>query len=309
MTSSAFYQGLCRALLGLAVVGLPLFSSASPAESATTTIRIVAAESQYANVAQQIGGQYVSVSAIISNPNVDPHTFEVSTSVASEIGGANIVIENGLGYDSFVTNIENASPHTGRFNLNVESLLRLSSSTFNPHLWYSPTTMPEVASSLAKELEKLQPQHSAYFQTQLTKFDQSLQPWLAAIASFKEFHARASVAVTEPVADYLLNAMGLSIKTPDTFQADIMNGVDPSPEAISSEENLLTNHEVKVFAYNEQVTDSLTASLKTLAQSHHVPIVGVYETLPAGYSYQNWMLAETLAITKAVERSQSTEKL
>ena len=43
----------------------------------------VGAENEYANVISQIGGRYVTVSAIESNPNTDPHTFEASPSVAA----------------------------------------------------------------------------------------------------------------------------------------------------------------------------------------------------------------------------------
>ncbi len=50
---------------------------------------------------------------------------------------------------------------------------------------------------------------------------------------------RTPVAVTEPVADYLLQAMGAKILTPFVFQADIMNGVDPAPEDITLEDGLL----------------------------------------------------------------------
>lgn len=283
--------------------------AAAPAYGAPSKIRIVGLESQYANVAKQVGGSYVDVSAILSNPNVDPHTFEASTQVAKDIASANIIIANGLGYDSFATNIENASKNAQRVVIDAQTLLGAPNSTFNPHLWYSPTTMPKVASALASDLEKLQPQHRAYFAANLKKFDSSLTPWMNALAAFKKSEPRAAAAVTEPVADYLLQAMGIAITTPNIFQADVMNGVDPSPEAIASEENLLSNHSVKVFVYNEQVVDSLTASLKSMAQSNHIPIVGVYETLPTGYSYQNWMLAETLALTKAVASGTSTEHL
>src|ERR1700722_20406695 len=40
------------------------------------------AENEYADVISQVGGQYVQVSAIMSNPNTDPHTFEASPAVA-----------------------------------------------------------------------------------------------------------------------------------------------------------------------------------------------------------------------------------
>jgi len=62
-----------------------------------------------------------------------------------------------------------------------------------------------------------------------------LRPWLAALASFKARYAGTPVATTEPVADYMLQAMGMDNLTPFGFQADIMNGVDPSPEDIALE--------------------------------------------------------------------------
>ena len=52
--------------------------AASTGASANGKIAAVAAENQYANVIEQIGGKYVKVTAIESNPNTDPHTFEAS---------------------------------------------------------------------------------------------------------------------------------------------------------------------------------------------------------------------------------------
>jgi len=118
------------------------------------------------------------------------------------------------------------------------------------------------------------------------------------------------VATTEPVADYLLQAMGAKNLTPFTFQSDIMNGVDPAPEDISTENGFFTSHKVKVFCYNEQVVDSLTTSIRLNAHEAGVPVVAVYETMPTpGYDYQSWMLAEVHDIQRAVADGVSTEHL
>jgi zinc/manganese transport system substrate-binding protein len=118
------------------------------------------------------------------------------------------------------------------------------------------------------------------------------------------------VAVTEPVGDYMLQAAGTKILTPFPLQADIMNGVDPSPQDVAFEDGLFSGHKVKVFVYNQQVTDSVTASFLATAQRYGIPVVGVYETMPTpGYSYQTWMLAEVHALLKAVADKTSTEKL
>ena len=143
--------------------------------------------------------------------------------------------------------IEAASPNAARKVIVAQHVLGLPDNTPNPHLWYDPRTMPAVASAMATDLGELDPAHTAYFQSRLSSFEASLQPWLASIASFKATHSGSPVAVTEPVADYLLQAMGADIVTPFAFQADIIIGVDPSPEAITQEEGLITNHVAKVF--------------------------------------------------------------
>jgi zinc/manganese transport system substrate-binding protein len=301
---------LVAALLATGLV-VTTFSTRSASASVTTRLIVaIGAENEYANVLSQIGGKYVSVSAILKNPNTDPHTFEASASVAEDVAKAQLIVQNGVGYDSFMNNIEAASPNSKRKVIVAQDVLGLPTDTPNPHLWYKPTTMPAVAKVMVKDLDKLAPSHAAYFAANLKTFVASLDPWLSAIAAFKSRYPRTPIAVTEPVADYLLQAMGANILTPFAFQADIMNGVDPAPEDITLEENFFTKHEVKLFCYNEQVVDSLTASIRDTAKKSDVPVVGVYETMPTpGYNYQTWMLAEVKAIEAAVASHRSTQKL
>ena len=134
--------------------------------------------------------------------------------------------------------------------------------------------------------------------------------WNNAVAAFKAKYPNTPVATTEPVADYMLQAAGTDNLTPWTFQADIMNGTDPSPQDVAIQKTLFTQHKVKVFLYNQQVTDTLTESYIKLADQNHIPVVGVYETMPTpGYNYQSWMLAEVNDLEKAVADKTSAQKL
>jgi zinc/manganese transport system substrate-binding protein len=298
------------ALLAAAVVVVAGMAAACGSGSSSGKINAVGAENEYANVISQIGGPYVSVSAIESNPNTDPHTFEASAQVASEVSAAQLVVQNGVGYDSWINTILSSSPNSSRKLIDVQTLLGLPDSTENPHLWYDPTTMPAVAQQIAKDLGALDPSHASYFNAQVTTFDASLDTWTSDIADLKAAYAGAPVAVTEPVPDYMLQAAGLDDVTPWPFQADIMNGVDPSAQDTSLEEGFFTQHTVKVFFYNQQVTDSLTETLLALAQSNNIPVVGVYETMPTpGYDYQSWMVAEVHAAEQALADGVSTTKL
>jgi zinc/manganese transport system substrate-binding protein len=290
--------------------GGPDSSAGSASSASRSVVAIVAGENEYGDVASQIGGAEVRVYSVDSNPNTDPHSYEATPSVGQKIAKANLLIENGVGYDTFMGTLASASPSSARKVINVQHLLGLPDSTPNPHLWYDPKTMPAVAQALVTDLSALDPDHEATFQANEAKFVTSLQPWLDAIAAFKARYGGATAATTEPVADYLLTAMGIDNLTPFQFQADIMYGTDPTPQVVSLEKGFFAKHQVKVFCYNQQVTDSLTGSIRQAALKAGVPVVGVYETMPVpGYDYQSWMTAEVAAIQKAIGSGVSTEHL
>jgi zinc/manganese transport system substrate-binding protein len=300
---------LALAAAVIATVAVACSGSASGASSAGKIVA-VGAENEYADVIQQVGGKYVQASALMSNPSTDPHTFEASIAVAREVGSAQLIVQNGVGYDNFMTTIENAAPNSARKVIDVQRLLGLLDSTPNPHLWYAPATMPKVAAAIASDLAAIQPSHAAYFKANATAFTASLKTLSSAIASFKAAYPGTPVATTEPVADYLLTALGADNLTPWTFQADIMNGVDPSPQNVAAERALFTQRKVQVLLYNQQVTDSLTQSFITLAKQNDIPVVGVYETMPVpGFDYQTWMLTEVQDLRKAVTDRVATEHL
>jgi zinc/manganese transport system substrate-binding protein len=304
-----------RSLAVLVPLGVALLASAcssSPAGHPSDPGLIVAvgAENEYANVIAQVGGKYVQASSIMSNPNTDPHTFEASASVARDVSAAQLVVQNGVGYDTWANTIENASPNSSRKVIVVQNLLGLAAGTPNPHLWYMPSTMPTVANAIATDLAEIAPAHASYFKANAAAFIASLTAWDHAIAAFKTQYPNTPVATTEPVADYMLQAAGADNLTPFAFQADIMNGTDPSAQDVAIERSLFTQHKVKVLLYNQQVTDTLTESFITLAQANGIPVVGVYETMPVpGFDYQSWMLTEVQDLSKAVADHTSTEHL
>jgi zinc/manganese transport system substrate-binding protein len=300
-------------VLALAIpLAAGLVAGCSPSLALTSNGKIVAvgAENEYADVIQQVGGKYVQASAIMSNPNTDPHTFEASASVGRLVNAAQLVVQNGAGYDTFMNTIENAVPDSSRKVIVVQDLLGLPDSTPNPHLWYKPDTMPAVANAIAADLAAIQPARASYFRANAARFIESLTAWKNAMAAFKATYPNTPVATTEPVADYMLQAVGADNLTPFAFQADIMNGTDPSAQDVAVERSLFTEHKVTVFLYNQQVTDSLTESFIALARANGIPVVGVYETMPVpGYDYQSWMLAEVQDLQKAVASKISTEHL
>lgn len=297
---------LAAALAAVGVLGV-----AAPAVAQTSEkIQVIGVENEYADVLSQIGGKYVHVESILTDPNTDPHTFEASPKLAKLVASAQLIVENGVGYDSWADKLMAASPKPHRELINVQKLRDLPDDTENPHLWYDPRTMPAVATAIGEALAKLRPAEASYFRSNAEHFTASLKPWNDAIAAFKAKHPDTPVATTEPVSDYLLTAMGCKLMTPFSLEKAVMDGTDPAPQDVTTQNDLLSGHKVVMFAYNQQVTDALTKAFLDASKKESIPVVGVYETMPTpGYTYQSWMLAEVSALEKAVVDKASTESL
>src|ERR1700756_3364603 len=120
-------------VLALATAAL---SGCGGSASSNGKLDVVAAENVYGNIAQQIGGLHVSVTSILTNPNADPHLFEPSTTTGLAVAKAKVVLQNGLGYDAFMTRLEDASTNKGRATVTMADVLGIHGKDANPHLWY-----------------------------------------------------------------------------------------------------------------------------------------------------------------------------
>src|SRR5450755_797037 len=147
--------------LGLAATSIFLLAAcaAQPGSNPTSPagrIAVVGAENFYADLLAQIGGDRVTASSLLNDPNADPHAFESSTQAAVLVADAQLVIVNGLGYDAFMDKLLGASPNAGRTMINVQQLLGLADGA-NAHIWYDPATMPRVADAATTALARIDP--------------------------------------------------------------------------------------------------------------------------------------------------------
>ena len=106
---SAYTEGMKKlaplALASVAVLALAGCSS-SPTSAADSdadgTIQVVASTNVYGSIAAQIGGDRVDVTSIIESATQDPHSYEATARDRLTVQKADLVIENGGGYDAFV---------------------------------------------------------------------------------------------------------------------------------------------------------------------------------------------------------------
>jgi zinc/manganese transport system substrate-binding protein len=264
-------------------------------------IPVVAAENFYGDVVQQLGGERVDVTSILSNPDQDPHLFEASPKTARALQHASLVVYNGADYDPWMAKLLNASKNERRTTI-VAATLTGKKSGDNPHLWYDPATMPAVARAVSAALTSADPARKAAYDANLAKFLESLKPIDARVAALRSQYARVPVTATEPVFGYMSDAIGLDMRN-QRFQLAAMNDTEASASDIAAFERDLRERRVHVLIYNSQATEALTQRMLKLAQQSHVPTVSVTETQPAGKHYQQWMLAQLDALGNALAAS------
>lgn len=280
ITKSLFIMGL----MGMIMLLASACSNKDQAKTKSDKVSIVTTTNVYADIAKNVAGKYGSVQAIIKNSATDPHDFEPTTADAKKLTNANIIVANGLGYDSWMNKL--ASSVSKKPVLVGEDLMGLKK-VDNPHIWYDLDMPTKYVNYLVKRLSKLDKKHAAYFKENGDKY-------LAKIAKVKQIAKSADkknnkpVFVSEPVFDYGLEEAGYKIGDKE-FEEAIENGTDPSPKTINKMTNEIKDKKIAFFVNNTQASSSTVKTFVKLAKENSLPVLNVRETIPNHMTYLDWM--------------------
>ena len=295
----------CVVLAGLALAACGSSSGSSRGSNSASAgaLNVVASTNVYGDIVRQIGGDKVRITSIISDPDADPHSYEANTQNQLELSKADLVIENGGGYDDFIDTMLKAANNSKAKVLNVVDISGKTASAgeeLNEHVWYDFPTVEKLADQIVSELSAGDTADANTFSTNAAAFKQKLQGFESTEASVKQAHAGDGVAITEPVPLYLLEACGLENKTPAEFSEAIEEGTDVSPTVLKKTLDLFSGKQVKLLAYNEQTSGPETEQVLNAAKANKIAVVPVTETLPAGKDYLTWMAGNLSAISSAL---------
>jgi len=289
-------QCASRRWAGAAAVAIALAVSAARA----APVAIVAVESVYGDIARRIGGDNVAVASVLVSADKDPHEFEASAETARLLARAKLVIYNGAGYDPWVVRLLSASPSTSRDIIEVSGVARRKAGD-NPHLWYDTAAISALARTLAAKLGEIDPAHRPEYAGGLEAFDTSMAPLRKKIAAMRGRYAGTPVTATEPVFEYMADALGLVMRN-SRFQLAVMNGTEPGASTIAAFERDLRNRSVKALLYNTQTEEALAVRMRSIADEAGIPVVAITETLPPDETYAQWMLSQLDALDRALAR-------
>ncbi len=249
---------------------------------------MVAAENFWGSIAAQLGGNHVHVTSIITDPNADPHSYEPTPADARTIASAQMVIDNGIGYDPWTGKLL-AADNGSRTVLNVGDLLGLKEGD-NPHRWYNPADVDRIVTSITADYSKLDPADGAYFQSQRTTFEGStLSQYHGLISEIRSRYAGTPVGASESIFSMMAPALGLNLITPYSFLRAISEGTDVSAADKSTIDNQIKTHQIKVYVYNSQNTTPDVQAQLDECRAAGIPTTTITETLvPASATFEAW---------------------
>ena len=268
-----------------------------------TGIHVVASLNFYGEAARKILGNDGTVTTVINSPSVDPESFEPDIATAKKVARANVVIQNGLGYDSWMQRLVAANGHSDIQVLNLGNLVGRKMGA-NPHLWSDPLLMTQMTRQLVRQFSRLDPQHAAAFARRGQAYERQLRA-LPRLAQQIKRHANGQqVAVSEPVFDLALSAMGYQVSDGHFAQA-IEEDSDPTPADITQLAAQIRHHKIAFFVENTQNSSKNVTTMVNLARQYHVPVVKVTETKPINQSYLTWMTSQYRQVLRIQQEARS----
>jgi zinc/manganese transport system substrate-binding protein len=267
-------------------------------------IRVVATTDVYGSIVRAIAGRSVDLTTFITSPSLDPHTFEADARDELAIARADVVIENGGGYDDFADRLRTAAP--GHSHATVLNAVAISGKPVGPdlneHVWYDFPTVIRVAQRLAAVFSRLDPTARADIARNTASFVFAMHRLEQREQTIHATEHGAGVAITEPVPLYLLEACGLVNRTPRAFSEAVENDSGVSPDVLNRTLHLFNAGSVRALVYNAQTVGPETTRVVAAAHDADVPVVPVTETLPSGTTYLTWMNRNLSRLAAALDQ-------
>ena len=275
------------------VIGVLLLAAcAGTTSTAASSIDVVAGENFWGSLVTQLGGAKVRVQSVVTDPNADPHEYESSTNDARAFAEARLVILNGAGYDDWGQKLLDANKASSREVIKVAELVGKKEGD-NPHFWYNPAYVTQVADKITSTLKSIDAADAGYFDQQRSQLTIAFRPYLEAVANINQKYSGVPIGATESIFAYMATALGLNLTTPPEFMNAVAEGNDPPAASVAQFQDQIVKKQARVLVYNRQTSTAVTTNLKVLAAQAGIPTVGVTETIqPPDATFQQWFGAE-----------------
>ncbi len=222
-------------------------------------LEIVASFYPLYEIAKEIGGNNTLVTSVIPF-GVEPHDWEIAPQQIPQISKADMIIFNGIGFDSWLGKEEqfrnsflvDISKDLQLVNIDKQQLGNLKhESTYDPHIWLDPILVKNISQTISNAFIKLDPnnadfykQNTQNFLLQLDELDSVIKKSLSncELKDFISFHQ---------AFQYFANRYGL---TQHTIHESISPESEILPQQIIKIIKLAKDHNIDTI-YSEELVD------------------------------------------------------
>jgi len=225
--------GLGSAAAGTTFTPWPLAQATEPA--AAPVLKVVATFSVLADIAREVGGPAVEVSALVG-PNADAHVFEPTPSDVRRVAGADLIITNGLRFEGWIDRLIAASGYRGPIVVASRGVaMRQLSGGADPHAWQDLANgmryADNIRAALVAVLRTKSPARvaevearAATYQQRIAALDRDTRARFAALPA-----ERRRVITSHDAFGYFAAAYGITFIAPRGWTT----GSEPSAEAVA----------------------------------------------------------------------------
>ena len=323
------------AALALAAASALALSGCSSATGAdrdeATGVQVVASTNVYGQLAAEIGGDRVEVTSLIDSAAKDPHSYEATARDRLAVQKADLVIENGGGYDAFMQELLEGSDavvvtaaeyshdypdavveddehadhddheHGADAGDTDEHEGHAHIAGFNEHVWFDAHTIGHVVEQIATDLGELDPAGEAGYIDAAAELRDQLSAIEGELENLHTALEGTPVFLTEPLPGLLAAATGLDDVTPAGFASAVEEGNDVAPATLLDALALIDDRGVSAVLTNAQTGGAETERVEQAAKDAGIPVVTFSELLEPDQSYAEWMRAAISDLAAALD--------
>jgi len=278
-------------------------------EGQTGAIQVATSTNVWASVVEILGGEWVEVTAIISDPMQDPHSYEASARDQLTLSEAELVIANGGGYDEFVGQlvsaldgeriflelVEGEHSHLGEEDSHDEEEHSQDEESHNhdhgnEHIWYDIHAVEEASEMIVEAITELRPESFDQVNQNFDFFMAELDNLEIRLEALREKALGLGFIATEGVGNLLLEEAGFVNQTPDALADAIEEEREVPAAALKQAQDLISGKVVSLVVVNEQQLDQVSELLVESANASGVPVVQLSELISEPeMDYLDWM--------------------
>lgn len=265
-------------------------------------LRIVTSTKVWGDIADAVVGDAddVSVDAIITSNDIDPHSYQPTAADMALVAQADILVAGGGHYDAWI-----ADAASGNDDIIIVSALDIDGheghdhdhddhaheeeahddhdhaghdhdDEVNEHIWYDTDAVRDVAHELAVEINA----HS-----DVTVDDEDVIRQLDEIDERKEDIEEATTAQTHPLADDILTGTAITDATPEGYRQATLKESEPSAADVAAMLDLIESGDLDFLIDAPQTSDQVSTRLVEAATAKGLRIVNVLEAPNADETY------------------------